>query len=1611
LHTNFTLGTKIDPVTLAADKASLQAYLDRNIVAAPIKTALDPASLAASKASIEAYMSGIPAGLDFKLDPVKLLGVKAGIDRFLSSNTVTIPVQANTTQAVSRLEGLEADTSVLQTRLMNLRAEVNDVGAEAKIAALQVQAAAFAKTLAGAGKGADFEPLEASLLGMQSSYAKLIAAQEAEDEEIKRQTGFFGALGLAGPGSLIHITDILNASLPAVKLFGGAIGDMYATIRGGDAELPTVANHLFNLASSAHLTAEAAIEFTAIWAPAIIAVTAFGLAATPTVITIGKQLQNMNTAAKGTGQAFASLATQGEHVTAAVKPAVLELFGEGLEALKNDSGTLGPILAALGSGFDRLGAQAVVAFGSGGSGGIFKSGSADALALANSFTALGSIAGTFFKLVPGYAEILLGFGNDVLGASADVLKFVEPVLKIGVALHGAIFYGGLFGTAVGAGLNKLVPVAASVAGGIANLAGKFELLGGESGKLATGAADAATALDGIAGGPVIVGLALLAGAVAAVVLYMKAASDSAAAFNKSIQSTVQSASVLNLQKAITTGLTETTVQYTAALKNVAQANNTAAASAGSVQFRYSGVTTAQQAATTAAGEYQGALSQLTTQQTNVNSNLQALADTFHTTLPGALAIANGAQITSNQLMGSGAQNIATIKAQAVGYADQLAVMTAGTGTLNQALNALSVTQSAQVTDAQKLAQAYASWIGIVTGGDSAFTSFEQSQQTLVDTLGGKVTPAVVTATTASTRAGQSITALGGTSSTASSSLTKLAKGGSDVTTSLSNTAKGGQDVTNSLDTTTSATTKAASAADTLSVKVGNITEKFDLAGAAMNGTSVASLAARQAFDQQIVSATSLYGALQTMAAASGNNATAQVALAKSGKDLVAQMLPLAAGSKEATAEVYALAQIAGYAGPDSFQKLAQWVGNTSNAESDLNTQQTILTLSTANLTAAAKNLATAVSQEITQAEAAAIAKTEDFSNTTLKLAQAFQASDDSANSAVTTLSGTFYSSLIKAGDQTKDATQQVNAFLSQLGASPEVISQVDASLAKLPDGTQQAVNAMKSLNDASQANLATLRSIPGTLATNTASYNELFNAIVKEDQGLVNNTSQADTTKAAFIAFAEQGLNLTSSAAAKLWATQNAQNLVATASKASTTENAFIAMAKSGLNLSTSSAQTLWNTLRLQYLDTLVTKGKGAESQFIALAKSGLDLTTSSATQLWNTLKQQYLDTLASKSTETEKSFEATAKQLGLTKTAADQLWTSMHTLAAGSPYSANVNATISATGEVQAIESSGAAANIVNAALGDLHFSAAGGTVPGGVHGQDSVHAVLAPGELVIPSQHAPKFADMARKASIPGFAAGGTVAAGIDAIVPTSVKDTGQFATSTIAAFVKNVQGAMTALLAAPGNTLAYEPVVLNVMKMLDIPLTDLSAIMQQMATESGGNPLAVNNSDSNAAAGTPSTGLFQVIAPTFDAFAGPFRNTGPFLNGVSVNPTANTYAGLNYAIHRYGIGNLTSVLGQGHGYSSGGMVNEPVLGVGLNSGTPYSFAERGSEYVGPISGNGTSNSGLPGMSSYQASTLISLMQQQNKLLAQMPYSQAQAINQANATGVRRGYFATSG
>jgi hypothetical protein len=91
--------------------------------------------------------------------------------------------------------------------------------------------------------------------------------------------------------------------------------------------------------------------------------------------------------------------------------------------------------------------------------------------------------------------------------------------------------------------------------------------------------------------------------------------------------------------------------------------------------------------------------------------------------------------------------------------------------------------------------------------------------------------------------------------------------------------------------------------------------------------------------------------------------------------------------------------------------------------------------------------------------------------------------------------------------------------------------------------------------------------------------------------------------------------------------------------------------------------------------------------------------------------------------------------------------------------------------------------------------------------------------------------------------------------------------------------------------------------VLRLLGQPTSYDGGVLDMIQAESGGNPAAINLTDSNAAAGHPSQGLMQTIPATFAAYAGPYIGRG------ITDGFANIYAGVNYALQRYGPGILAS------------------------------------------------------------------------------------------------------
>lgn len=168
-----------------------------------------------------------------------------------------------------------------------------------------------------------------------------------------------------------------------------------------------------------------------------------------------------------------------------------------------------------------------------------------------------------------------------------------------------------------------------------------------------------------------------------------------------------------------------------------------------------------------------------------------------------------------------------------------------------------------------------------------------------------------------------------------------------------------------------------------------------------------------------------------------------------------------------------------------------------------------------------------------------------------------------------------------------------------------------------------------------------------------------------------------------------------------------------------------------------------------------------------------------------------------------------------------------------------------------------------------------------------------------------------------------------------------------------------------------------------------SNLAALLNQMRTESNGNPNAINNWDINAKNGTPSKGLLQVIDPTFRQYAMPGFNSNIF------DPLSNILASIRYALSRYG--SLTNAY-RGVGYENGGIITKehiarvgegnkeevviPLTGSGLKRSRAMQLLAYANSKLGNSSPSISSSTGSNSNVSEMAQ-MLELMQQQNQLL----------------------------
>ena len=284
----------------------------------------------------------------------------------------------------------------------------------------------------------------------------------------------------------------------------------------------------------------------------------------------------------------------------------------------------------------------------------------------------------------------------------------------------------------------------------------------------------------------------------------------------------------------------------------------------------------------------------------------------------------------------------------------------------------------------------------------------------------------------------------------------------------------------------------------------------------------------------------------------------------------------------------------------------------------------------------------------------------------------------------------------------------------------------------------------------------------------------------------------------------------------------------------------------------------------------------------------------------------------------------------------------------------------------------------------------AAGGVLPGYSPGRDSVPAILSPGEgVLVPEAVRGLGADFVHSANAyysGGRSSGGsTTAGGVSffadgGIVGSVIGGIADFISDPVGAVRKAFNSVLGA--AVPGigllhDALAQVPAkvvdgainlikgavakigtffsaaftgspdlqgwIMQAIQLTGVPASWAGPLSVLIMRESGGNPNAINNWDSNAAAGHPSQGLMQTIPSTFTAY----HQAGTSFN--ILDPVANIAAGINYIRARYGdISNVQQANPNlpPKGYDSGGWL-PPGLTVAYNGTGQHERVLTGPQY----------------------------------------------------------------
>jgi hypothetical protein len=650
-----------------------------------------------------------------------------------------ILINIDETAALTDLATLKAAMNALQQSIASIRIDVNDTAGLAKLASFTAKADALTKTINNFTVDANIAPAIASLLTLTASFevfAKSITDKTAPATAALSNLGVAGLLTAGWLGNLSGKT----------QLFAGVLTQL---------GLPA----FIASASALHILADSALEVVAEVIPASIALGAFGLGAAPVIADIATQMKTLFNTSRALNTNIYPLTGGFQSLANAVKPEVYTLFGDALVIVEKNMGGVQKLAVDTGKVVDQLALRITSALTSGSLNKLIANGPADLAQLGTLVGNIFGIIGNVLKVLPGYAQQIFGALDAVTKAIEGVTAspFVQWLLQVGLAGHAFILWVGLAVTGavllgnallgLGAKL-KLVDeglvvfdAATFVDGlivmvtGVINLGVALVTMAGSEVIAAAGAGILAGAWAAVTAIDPLIWAALAIGGLVALGLALTRGGASLNSFDTAVNSVVSNSSINDLGASFKAQIGQVTTQVA-----------TGTASLASLQSQLAGLPKSMTTANAASGRFgasmdqqsasvMGLSSQISAQNTTLAQNKTELGllntgqsnyASLLKTAGGSLSILNAAGITSNQILTAGKTDMAKYTIEVLAQADAYKALNIGTGEQAAARNANAVATTELATATATMAQQETALLATITGGQTAFNSFQQS---------------------------------------------------------------------------------------------------------------------------------------------------------------------------------------------------------------------------------------------------------------------------------------------------------------------------------------------------------------------------------------------------------------------------------------------------------------------------------------------------------------------------------------------------------------------------------------------------------------------------------------------------------------------------------------------------------------------------------------------------------------------------------------------------------------------------------------------------------------------------------------------------------------------